>query len=136
MTMKFKKCPECHSSLGPDGLPEGAGVLALRNTGARHPDTQRVPGQPRNRSNRNRSNRNRSNRNRSNGSRPNGSTVTARWIRPLGLWALQDNESRFARPPCGTPGETIVFRGPQAEQNARAAAIRWNQDAGEQRKGR
>ena len=52
--------------------------------------------------------------------------VSARWIRPLKIWALQDQQSRFVRPPCLNPNEIIAFRGPNARAAALRAALAWN----------
>ena len=109
--MDAARCPECGKPF-PEGqeLPEGAEVQAVRpGRWGRMPETWYIQLQPR-------------------------IPVSARWVRPLGTWVLlaayfEGRDSWYARPPCGNPGEIVVFRGPQAELNARRAAFRWGQRA-------
>ena len=99
------RCPGCGRPFR-DGmeLPEGAAVHALKEQMGRLPHARRIGLQLQ-------------------------LTVSARRIRTLGLWALQDSQSLFVRPPCGNPGEIMVFQGPRSGPNARHAAQRWNERA-------
>lgn len=51
-------------------------------------------------------------------------SVSPRWRRPLGYYALQDSHGNYVRE---VGGKVVAFRGPRMRENAVAAAAKWNE---------
>jgi len=51
-------------------------------------------------------------------------SVSPRWRRPLGYYALQDSRGNYVRE---AGGEVVAFRGPRMRENAVSAAMKWKE---------